>query len=241
MRRGTRLVKAKSKAKRPVAAQVGEARRLLGSPARAALGRALEQQAATSEILRVISPLPDRRSAGVRRHRRERGAPVRGASSARWRGSRTGCSICVAISNMLAGRDRGATQPVPRDRRTGTSSWAAPSVDGAAGPRRGRSGRPRLTYCPRHPSRCCSARRPTARTWGFRSVPERGADRGDRDAARREVKPFTRAQIALVADVRRPGRHRHRERAPVQGAARARNRDSPRRSSNRPRRARSCG
>ena len=38
---------------------------------------ALEQQTATSEILRVISRLADRRAAGVRNHRGQRAAPLR--------------------------------------------------------------------------------------------------------------------------------------------------------------------
>ncbi len=38
---------------------------------------------------------------------------------------------------------------------------------------------------------------------------------------RQEVRPFTDKQIELVDDLRRPGRHRHRERAPAQRAARA--------------------
>ena len=41
------------------------------------LTETLEQQTATSEILRVISQLADRRPAGVRDHRPERGAPLR--------------------------------------------------------------------------------------------------------------------------------------------------------------------
>ena len=37
---------------------------------------------------------------------------------------------------------------------------------------------------------------------------------------RQEVRPFTEKQIALVQELRRPSRHRHRERAVAQRAAR---------------------
>ena len=37
---------------------------------------------------------------------------------------------------------------------------------------------------------------------------------------RQEVRPFTDKQIELVTELRRPGRHRHREHAPAQRAAR---------------------
>ena len=37
---------------------------------------------------------------------------------------------------------------------------------------------------------------------------------------RQEVRPFTDKQIELVREFRRPGRHRHREHAPAQRAAR---------------------
>ena len=36
---------------------------------------------------------------------------------------------------------------------------------------------------------------------------------------RQEVRPFTDKQIELVDELRRPGRHRHREHAPAQRAA----------------------
>ena len=51
---------------------------------------------------------------------------------------------------------------------------------------------------------------------------------------RGEVQPFTDSQIALDGDLRRPGGHRHRERAPAHRAAGAHRRASPARS-------RSCG
>ena len=51
------------------------------SRATASCGVALEQQTATAEVLRVIATSTDRPAAGLRDHRRERGAAVRGAST----------------------------------------------------------------------------------------------------------------------------------------------------------------
>ena len=47
------------------------------------LRESLQQQTATSEVLQVISQFARRAGAGVRRHAGERGAHLRGASSAR--------------------------------------------------------------------------------------------------------------------------------------------------------------
>ena len=63
---------------------------------------ALEQQTATSEILRVISQLADRRPAGLRHDRQERRAGCATASSARSISSTASGSICVAQHNFTA-------------------------------------------------------------------------------------------------------------------------------------------
>ena len=59
------------------------------------LADALEQQTATSEILRVIIELADRRAAGVRRDRRQRRPAVRGATTSLF-GSTDDCIQLVA-------------------------------------------------------------------------------------------------------------------------------------------------
>ena len=145
---------------------------------------------------------------------RERRAAVRGASSAsifRFDGE---LLHGRAPSSCAAGARRAARREYPIAPGRGPSS-------ARGDPRaRGRPHRRRRGADPEYADRASIARAglPDACS-ACPMLREGDADRRDHRHRRPRSGPFTDKQIALLADLRRPGGHRHRERAAVQGAA----------------------
>ena len=196
---------------------------------------AAEQTVATSSILRVISSSPTRSSARVRQHRRKRGASCAAFSSA------SSIASTATLLHLMA--HHGLSPGSARDDAPRISDGAA---DGKA---------PEPERFSAAPSNRCPD---VARGSGLLS-PEFAQVM--RHAQRASAVPMMREGVAIGAiamrphaarllprtagraapDIRRPGGHRDRERPPVRRGAGAQPRGDARRSSSRPRPARSCG
>ena len=178
--------------------------------------------------------LADRRPAGVRHHRarapsgcasgvRRASDPFDGTAHPPRRPSRP--------SHAEALRPSGAAFPQP------PSPQGRPA--GRSGPR-GRSTSPTSSRIPDYGSSDMAPdRRATGAARRCRCcarVSRSGRSRSPAPTSR----PVHRRADRAAEDLRRPGRHRHRERAPVQGAGGHATATSPRRWSSRPRPARSC-
>ena len=177
------------------------------------LAEALEQQTATAEILECDQQFAYRHAAGVRRHRAERIEVVsrrRHQRRARGRGAGQGCGGRRAGSRAR----RGVAAPisVPAHARLHAQRRHSGSQNGRYSRRPGGAGR----ACGRRPE-LPGERLP-------------GSDHDADDARQRRNRcPQRRARGARAAhgqaargaaDVREPGRHRHREHAAAQRAAR---------------------
>ena len=155
-------------------------------------------------------PLADRRAAGVRHHRASAPEPVR----------RRAVAILLAVDgDALHLEPRAWRRPRRASTSCGTPSRCRRRElrDGPGDPdRRGRP-RPRRREDPEYEYRPIGReRRLSQRCWASRCSARAGHRRDRRRAHRR--RPFTDRADRAAQDVRRPGRHRHRERAAVPGA-----------------------
>ena len=201
-------------------------------PSNAELTEALEQQTATSRDParhRARRPTSSRSST---RSSESAVAALRGASGAsifRLDGDRLRVGRATTVP-IAASEPIGSAVPRAAD----AASRAARSldrrtvhVDDLAG---------RADEYPERPTR--AGRSGYRTTLAVPLLRERQRHRRDRGPTRARCEPFTDKQIELLADLRRPGRHRHRERPPVPGAGGAQPRADRVRSSSRRRPAR---
>ena len=197
---------------------------------------ALEQQTATSEVLKVISRSTVRPAAGASDTSSRVPRRLCEADAAR-----SACPVLTALRSG-AGPDCAAHSAIRQAFISTNSDPARPGTHGGA--RRARTAVPSTSRTSStDPEYTLPRRREVGGHPTVLAMPMLGQTSCIgviRVIQRHEVRPFTDKQIALRPDLRRSGRHRHRERAPVQRAAGAQRATSPRRWSSRRRRARSC-
>ena len=170
------------------------------------LTEALEQQTATGEILRVLSQLPHRCPAGVRRDLSQRRPSLRGRLRNGDRGHRPRAAT-PSGTWLQQGGARGPAAGLPHAPRwAGTVCPGDPRSRAAPHPRHRGVVLPGLRSCARLPQHC-----------GHPRVPRRAGHRCHRRGPR-GVRSILRSPDRAASNLRRPGRHRHRERAPVRGA-----------------------
>ncbi len=166
----------------------------------------------------------DRRAAGARRHRRERGPALRRDDAVvRLDGESAVCRVAAHISAIAdARRWTCRSRPSPTRSAVGRASWSARVVH--------------IHDVPADPGVRLGAGRAVGdyrtQRWPFPLLREGEADRRDLPSAA-EVAAVHREADRAARDLRRPGGDRHRERPPVQGAGRRATATAPRRWSSR--------